>query len=330
MEERIKSKQGFLLGKFLPPHEGHMHLIRTAMSMTEQLWILVCTIKAEPIPGALRYRWIKEEFPGAHVVHIAEEVPQSPEESEDFWPIWLNIFQRYGPPNPDTVFTSELYGEEIARRMGIIHVLVDLERKTVPVSGTLIRNNPFQYWEYIPPNVRPYFLKKIVLIGPESTGKTVLSEKLAEYFQTTYVSEYAREFWPSLAGRKLQYEDISTIAKGQLQAEELLMRNATKILICDTDLIATEIWSEIYFDHCPDWIKELNRQLKYDLYLLMNIDIPWVDDGTREFPDLRESHFKRIKEELDRRGLKYVIISGTYEERFERAVEELNRLMKVH
>jgi HTH-type transcriptional regulator, transcriptional repressor of NAD biosynthesis genes len=87
-------------------------------------------------------------------------------------------------------------------------------------------------------------------------------------------------------------------------------RSSNKILFCDTDLIVTQVWSEIYFNECPDWIVKENQSRRYDLFLLMDIDVPWVDDGTREFPHLREKHFGRLKLELEQRELPFKIISG--------------------
>jgi HTH-type transcriptional repressor of NAD biosynthesis genes len=328
MEQRAISKKGFLLGKFMPLHAGHIHLISTARAMTEQLCVLVCSIESEPIPGRLRYEWVQKLFPDVNVVHVTDEVPQEPQEHPDFWNIWLGIFRKYLPFNPDIVFSSENYGDEIALRMNIKHVPVDLNRKEFPVSGTLIRHNPYKYWEFIPEHVRPYYLKRIVLTGPESTGKTRLAGKLAEYYKTICAEEYARKFWPRLKGRKLAYEDITVIAEGQLDNEEQASLKANKVLVCDTDLIATEVWSEIYFKKCPEWISKASHERQYDLYLLMDIDIPWEDDGTREFPHLREQHFNMIKEELERRSQPYVIISGNFQDRFEKAVKAIDGVFK--
>ena len=148
---------GFLLGKFLPPHRGHMHLIETARGQVDRLTVLVCSIRREPIPGALRYAWVRGLYPDVDVQHCLDENPQVPEEHPDFWAIWVASIRRFMPAGPDLVFSSELYGDELARRLGARHVLVDLERRCVPVSGTLVRARPFEYWDYIPEPVRAYY-----------------------------------------------------------------------------------------------------------------------------------------------------------------------------
>ncbi len=310
----------------MPLHRGHMHLIETARKAVDELTVMVCSIQAEPIPGYLRYEWMKKTFPDLRVLHVTDENPQEPKDHRFFWEIWANTFRRNMPKGIDIVFTSENYGQELAKRMNIQHQLVDLDRSTFPVSGTKIRNNPFANWEYIPQAVRPFYLKKIVLTGPESTGKSTLSKKLAAHYKTCSVEEYGRTYWETNTGDKDCF-DIAHVAAGQLWLEEQAAERANKMLFCDTDLLVTQIWSEIYYQKCPAWIIQYNHQHKYDLHLLLDIDIPWVDDGTREFPKLRQFHFDRIQEELESRNINYVLISGNYEARFEKAVAAVDALM---
>lgn len=323
MEQTKKYKKGFTLGKFLPPHKGHLHLIQSALEQVEELTILVCTIKKEPIPGILRYQWIKELCPLAKVVHVTDEVPSYPHESVDFWDIWLPLLKREIDPETEVFFSSEVYGFEVAEKLGIQHELIDKERVSVPISATEIRNNPFENWDYIPDNVKPFFVKRIVLTGPESTGKTYMAERLAHHYNTSWVEEYGRNYFVERNG-KLELSDIIEIAKGQLEMEDKVALTAIKLLFCDTDLIVTQIWSEIYFQKCPPEVIELNSSREYDLYLLMDIDIPWEDDGTREFPHLRQWHFNRLKEELENKKLNYIIISGPLKMRLNKAIEAIN------
>lgn len=134
-----------------------MHLIQYAMRRVDHLTVLVCSLEREPIPGHLRYRWVKELFPGVDVQHFAEDVPQYPEEHPDFWNIWLGVVRRYVPAGPDYVFTSETYGDRLAGILGAQHVCVDLKREVFPVSGTAVRENPRACWELIPPQVQEYY-----------------------------------------------------------------------------------------------------------------------------------------------------------------------------
>jgi HTH-type transcriptional repressor of NAD biosynthesis genes len=323
LEQKKRYKKGFVLGKFLPPHTGHLHLVRSAMAETEELTVLVCTIQKEPIPGRLRYQWMCALFPDARVIHVTDEVPSYPHEHPDFESIWTNLLKREIDPDTEIFFSSEDYGDDVARWLNIEHVLIDKERIAFPVSGTNIRNEALKHWEFIPEIVRPYFVKRIVLTGPESTGKTTMAQKLAEHFRTVWVEEYGRDYFVQKNGN-LVLEDLTAIAEGQVLLEDQALLQANKLLFCDTDLVVTQVWSEIYFKQCPQAVIDLSHERHYDLHLLMDIDIPWEDDGTREFPHLREWHFKRLKEELDNRNYSYEIISGNFEERLEACIRAIH------
>lgn len=150
------SRTGFILGKFMPLHRGHMHLIETAQSRVTRLTVLVCSLARDPIPGALRYQWVRELYPAVNVQHFTEDAPQYPHEHPDFWAIWRAIVLRYCPA-PDVVFTSETYGDKLAAVVGAQHACVDIARTVFPVSGTAVRANPRAYWQFIPPPVQAYF-----------------------------------------------------------------------------------------------------------------------------------------------------------------------------
>jgi HTH-type transcriptional repressor of NAD biosynthesis genes len=345
----MKYKNGLVLGKFYPFHEGHKFLIESANTQCEKLTVLVCSLQNETIPGNLRYDWIRQTFKSAdiNVVHITDELMQYPRGDEDefFWDIWTGIIMRE-LPDIDVIFTSEDYGKELAKRisfkypnMHIDSVDVDTLRKTYPVSGTAIRDNPLENWQYIPTIAKPYFMKKIILVGPESTGKTELSKALAKHYGGEYVPEYGRTYEEEyVKGEKRQFEldDLEYIAMGHVKhAKEIALRNAENgknnhILILDTDSITTQIWSEIYFKKVPEKVMSLQNDYiqKGDLYLLMDIDIPWVDDGMREFPMLRRWHHGRIEQELIKRDLNYVKIDGNFDERFDRAIGYIDKYLK--
>ena len=309
----------------MPPHRGHQHLIDFALERVHELSILVCSLKDEPIAGELRFQWIRELYPQASVFHITDENPSYPHEHKDFWNLWTKSIRKVLPVGPDIVFTSEDYGDELARCLDAKHIAVDLNREQVPVSATMIRENPFANWEFIPLCVRPFFVKRVCIVGAESTGKTTLAEKLSEHYQTTWTPEFARGYLDK-KGLDCSLEDIHSIAKGQLRTEEEQAREANKVLFCDTDLMTTTIWSKYFFDKCPAWIEEEAKKQKYDLTLLMDIDVEWIADPQRPAPQMREHFLDWFESELKRRGRNYVLISGDYEERFKRAVEAVDNL----
>jgi NadR type nicotinamide-nucleotide adenylyltransferase len=163
-------------------------------------------------------------------------------------------------------------------------------------------------------------IKKIAVVGPESTGKSALSKKLAAHFNTVLVPEYAREYLERL-GQEYQQKELLEIAKGQVEKEDKLSQKANRLLICDTNLVVIKIWSEIKYGNCDEWIiREMNTR-NYEHHLLMNVDLPWEYDPYREHPYVRESLFKRYEDELINLGVDFTIIKGNYQERFEKAVE---------
>lgn len=339
-----KYSKSLVFGKFLPFHDGHRHLVETAIEHSDIVELLVCTIKSEPIPGYIRYDWVKrifkkEEKSGKLVIkHITDELPQYPknEFDTDFWYMWTHLFDRE-LGDFDAVFTSEKYGDDVVYWMkkmlnkDIKHFCVDYDRQIVPVSGTKIRENPLEYWKFIPKVERPYFIKKVCIVGPESVGKTVMTRKLSNYYKCPPVYEYGREYCEKLGNpTNLTPIDFSNIASRQLlMEEESSYESENGLLICDTDTIITEIFSYMYYGGCPEWIRKVNRAQKYDLYLLLTDEVPYVQDGTRLFEKERNDHFHVIRREIHKRGLNYKMISGNdYDNRIEQAKKHIDYLIQ--
>jgi len=165
----------------------------------------------------------------------------------------------------------------------------------------------------------PNEIFRVALIGPESSGKSFLCQELAEHYNTCWVPEYARTYIENL-GRSYTKDDVLHCAAMQLKLEDELMSKANKILFCDTEMINYKIWMEDVYDHCPDWIEDEIRTRSYDLFLLTNYDLPFVDDPVRENADRREYFFELYKTELDKRGFNYSIISGNGKQRLVQAI----------
>jgi HTH-type transcriptional regulator, transcriptional repressor of NAD biosynthesis genes len=318
---------GFLLGKFLPFHRGHQFLIDAARRQVEALTVLVCSVQSEPIPGWQRYAWVKNTFPDLDVRHVTDENPQTPEEHPDFWNIWRETIRRNTPEGIGVVFSSEAYGDTLALVLGIRHVCVDPERRQVPVSGTMIRQDPQKYWEFIPEEVRPYYIKRVALLGPESSGKSVLAERLAAHYRTVFVEEYGRTYTERF-GTDLTELDFAHIAGGQLYREDEMVKQANRVLFCDTDLLVTQNWSEVYFEgRCQPWILQMNHLRRYELFLLLAPDVPWHDDGVRGYAHTREWQFERLLAELVSRNLPHVVIQGDFADREAQAIRAIDALL---
>ncbi len=317
---------GLVLGKFLPPHQGHVYLIEFANRYVDQLTVVVDSLDSQPIPGDLRAQWLRDMFPGVRVVQTAGENPQDPSEHPEFWKIWRESLGQALGGQVDYLFASESYGVRLAHELQATFVPVDISRTAIPISGTAIRESPLEHWQFLPRIVRPYFAKRICIFGPESTGKSTLARDLAIHFNTVVVPEYARGHI-EYRGGQVSLEDMIPIARGQIASEEALALDANRLLICDTDVLTTTIWSHWLFRSCPEWIQEQADRRDYTLYLVTDVDVPWVADQVRFLPEERRTFFDRCIEELERRRRNYHIVRGTWEERFQSAVQAIVRSM---
>jgi NadR type nicotinamide-nucleotide adenylyltransferase len=172
-------------------------------------------------------------------------------------------------------------------------------------------------------------LKKIVVIGPESTGKSSLCEALAARFHTEWVREYAREYLEE-HGMGYSYETLSVIARGQLASEEAGAARGAGLLFIDTDLYVIKVWSEYVFGRCETWILDEIERRKYDAYLLCNTDLPWAHDPLREYPDVgvRERLYHIYKDILVNQSVPWAEIRGAGDERLRGAIGAVERLLQ--
>jgi NadR type nicotinamide-nucleotide adenylyltransferase len=189
-------------------------------------------------------------------------------------------------------------------------------------------------------------MKKIVIIGPESTGKSTLCEQLAKHYNTLWCPEYAREYLLK-NGTDYSYDDLLTIAKGQIALEEKYTESIVNsrepgvrvsdsrlttynsLLFIDTNMYVMKVWCEFVFDNCHRFILEQVVERKYDLYFLCNVDLPWVKDELREYPDLenRMKLYYIYKDILVNQSVPWVDISGGYDERLQKGIEAVNKLV---
>ena len=169
-------------------------------------------------------------------------------------------------------------------------------------------------------------IKKVCVTGPECTGKSELSQYLAEYFQTCWVKEYARAYLDKL-NHAYQQNDLTKIAHGQLRMEDEWINDANRVMICDTNLITIKIWSEFKYGNCEQEIINRMNSRTYDLYLLCNIDIPWQEDPQREHPDKREELWSIYKNEIIKSGVPFIEISGDRAARTKKATDAISSLL---
>ena len=174
---------------------------------------------------------------------------------------------------------------------------------------------------------------KIVLFGPESTGKSSLAKFLASHYKTNYVEEFARQYlqekWDNF-GKICEKQDLIPIAKGQIKNENIMSKKANRILFCDTDLLTTAVYSRLYFNSfCDADLDKFSKHNYYDLYLLMDIDIEWVKDDLRDRPNERAELFNVFKNALIENNKNYMIVSGNFEKRKQTSINFIDNFLNL-
>lgn len=312
-------RTGVVIGKFYPPHQGHHYLINTASSQCDLLHVLVCWKPEQTVPVDVRIACIREVHPEVNVMAVKDIL------DDDDTPGWAHYTVQLLGGTPDVVFTSEDYGEGYAQAMGSTHVMVDRFRNAYPCSGTMVRTSPLDCLDRVAPTIRAFYVKRICIVGAESTGKTTLCEMLAEHYQTNWVPEYGREYcvekWQDGITDGWSSDEFVTIATEQARREDHAARIANKVLICDTDPFATSIWHERYLNRRNTEIETIANSRNYDLYLLTGDEIPFVQDGLRDGEHIRRWMHERFVEALTATNRPWVLIAGTHNERISRAVQ---------
>lgn len=303
---------GMVLGRFVPPHAGHVYLCEFARRWVDELTIVISVRTTDPFSGTQRLAWMQELFPFDRVVRLALEDSPCPSEHPPSWEIWKARLEQVLPARTDFVFASEPYGADFAEILGARFVSVDQARAVVPVSATCIRADPFAHWEHIPRCVRPAFVKRVSILGSESTEKSALARALADRLGTKWVPEWAGTLGPP-NGESPAGLDWTEIVRGQIASEEALARDADRVLICGTDPLATTVWAEMLLGACPQELRELAWR-PYDLTILTA-------------PETPSDFFAHCERALRTAGRPFVVVNGSWEERIAMALHAVEKLM---
>ena len=330
---------GFITTKAAPLHAGHIYLCSQAATQVDKLYIVLSHDAdrfADPVLSLKnRILWLKNTFrdlPHIEVVYVDETgIPKYP----NGWSEWADLVKAKLPAKIDKIFTSEPkdvkgYNNNFP---GSQVVVVDADRRRVPISGTEIRKEPYKHWSFMPTMVREQFLKRVCIIGSESTGKSTLTKLLAKHFQTSWVEEYGRTFCETeLFGDEtlLRFDDYGTIAARRWADEQLAVKAANRVLLADTNALITNFYCQLYEGRTNPLVTEYEKLEHYDLVLFLTDDVPWVADGLRINSDrsktrpLLESYLTAVKPDYKDR-VRYV--SGNYQERFNLAVALIEDLL---
>jgi NadR type nicotinamide-nucleotide adenylyltransferase len=347
-------QRGLVVGKFSPLHRGHELVIRSAFDMCAEV-VLISYSKPE-FPGCeaeQRERWLGQLFPKARVLVVTDEwlrehfshlngsvfvPPNDAEDSVHRRFVGFLCLEALGA-TVDAVFTSEDYGDGFARELTayfrerdatvreVHHVSVDRERNDVAISGTQIRTDVEAHRQWLSPIVYASFVRRVCILGGESCGKSTLAEALAAHFGTLHVAEYGRELWETKNG-SLIYEDMLQIAETQVAAENRACIGANRYLFCDTSPLTTLFYSKHLFQRAEAKLEQLAER-KYDLVVFCAADFGFVQDGTRQDSSFRERQNLWYLDELNRRGIPFVEVTGGVIERIAQVCESLQRCEQI-
>ncbi|GLW30570.1 AAA family ATPase [Actinoplanes regularis] len=341
---------GLVVGKFYPPHAGHHALIAAAARDCDRVTVVVAPSSRESVPLALRLSWLREAHATTPHVRFAGTHDDHPVDYADpaAWDLHCAVFAAAaGTDRVDAVFSSEAYGDELARRFGATHVCVDLDRTALPVSGTAVRADPVAHWDHLAPGVRAWLTRRVIVVGAESTGTTTTARALARYYRlrggvwsrTRWVPEFGRELTErKLAGLRRarpgatvdevvwNRADFVTVAAEQNATEDAAARGGSPVLFGDTDALATTVWEERYLGSTSPAVRAAVR--KPDLYLLTDDEqVPFVDDGLRDGEAIRSWMTGRFREELAATDVPWVMLTGGYGQRLRTAVAACDALL---
>jgi HTH-type transcriptional repressor of NAD biosynthesis genes len=321
--------RGVVVGKFLPPHAGHSHLIDSARAGADEVTVIVCARPDDPVPAGLRAGWLRELHPDVTVLVTPDDIADLPPAALSR--AWATRTVALLGRAPDVVFSSEEYGPRYAAAMHARHVAVDPDRVRHPVSGTAVRADPWGQARFLAPCVRAWYTVRVAVVGAESTGTTTLARDLADHYGCAWVPEYGREYCERLLARgepiTWQSADFVHIATRQQADEDAAARAGGPLLVCDTDALATAVWHERYLGSRSAEVEALAAGRGYALYILTGDDIPFVQDGTRDGEHVRGWMTARFRQALEARTEPWVEVRGSRERRLAAATERIDRLL---
>lgn len=347
---------GIVVGKFAPLTRGHINLITQASLQANKVVVVLSHDNRwlqdqrprdrKALSFKNRLRWLQQLY--ADMKHIdidfiiEDDIPEFPNGWSEYSRLLMGIVDKacqkffvnsHHNPHKSSlqrpkvaIFSSELdYDDNYAKYLPLIdHVVVDAARTTVPISATNIREDLYRYWDYLPSLVRKDFTKKVVIIGTESTGKSTLVKNLAKYFNTSWVEEYGRTFCETeLAGSEasLHSSDYPLIAYRHKELEETAMRTANRLCIVDTNAMVTEYYHRLYEGEPNAIVSAIAASEQYDLVIILEPTVPWVDDGLRINADRERTSkiFESILSEFPNQtpeGFTHRVSADNFETRF--------------
>lgn len=332
-------KVGMYGGSFNPLHLGHVNDIIRASSYVEELYlILSVTDDSKEIDHRIRFMWLKNLTKDIPNVTVLEIFDQSTSKDVYDWKTGRDDILNAVNKQIDVVFCGDDY--KGTNKFEILYPNSEVyyfDRSEVNISSTEIRKNPYKYFEYLPDIVKPYYTKKVIVVGTESCGKSTLVRNLSKAYNTTYVEEVGRDICDDAGGidnmLPAHYEEI--IYKHKMKENEMF-KKANKVLFIDTEALITLYYYKLQFGETNEYKEEFEKLAtatsnlnKYDLWIYLEPDVKWVQDGTRTYgnDEIRKENNNILKGILNDLNIKYVCISGDYQERYITSKEYIDQII---
>ncbi|MFA6889122.1 MAG: multifunctional transcriptional regulator/nicotinamide-nucleotide adenylyltransferase/ribosylnicotinamide kinase NadR [Candidatus Woesearchaeota archaeon] len=338
-EHSKKETVGFIGGKFLPFHQGHIYAILAASNQVDKLYVVVSSSKNRDrelcerdglkyIPADVRLSWIGESLNNLENIELVHIEDDQWDHNYDWEAGAKMIKQAIGKPI-DYVFSSENSYEELFKKYYPTskHIVVDNTRNTVNISATKMRKDIYSHWDMLPQCVRSFFTKRVAIVGTESCGKSTLVKKLSKFYNTNFVHEVGRNY-TELHKNQLTFDMFNQVAMEHALLQETKSRESNKLLFVDSEAVITQYYLDMYMKEKSSLIEEIIKRQKYDLMIYLEPDVKWVADGTR-FAGEEEQRRKNndlLKLMYKERGIEFVSVGGDYNTRFMKAKSLVDRL----
>lgn len=334
----MKYKVGMYGGSFNPLHLGHVDCIIQAANRCEKLYLVLSVGKnRNEIDYRVRYRWLYQltkHIGNVHILVIEDSAETKQEYTTDYWQKDADWIKEQIGEKIDVVFCGSDYDENSFWNVCYPESELCIFTRN-EISSTEIRKNPYKHWDWLPNIVRTYYNKKVLLIGGESTGKSTLTINLANRFNTNHIDEAGRDISERSGTDLLMLsEDFTEILLQHKLNEMKAIEHSNKVLFIDTDALVTQFYMNFLEDPNIDKNKALSDAIdalnEYDLILFMEPDVAFIQDGGRSevIKNDREKYSNQIKRLLEEHGRKYLCVSGSYQERYKKAVDAVLEILQ--